>query len=116
LSASILQTTSYLEAWANSLESAERCRATIDELFAELNHIRLSVTTEEWRSFVGTTFREHRLHQLLLEEPFTRRAFYKPRGYAGDAATLDYVYASEDIACLSDVKQLSPLGRLLYFD
>ena len=116
MSASILQTTSYLEAWANSLESEERCSATINELFAELNHIRLSVTTEEWRNFVGTTFREHRLHRLLLEEPFTRRAFNKPRGYAGDAATLDYIYAPEDLPSLPDIKQLSPLGRRLYFD
>ncbi len=37
--------------------------------------------------------REHTLHQVLLEDPYTARAFHKPRGYAGDAVMLDYLYS-----------------------
>lgn len=36
--------------------------------------------------------RSHRLHALVHQDPFTRRAAEKPRGYAGDAVMLDYIY------------------------
>lgn len=31
-----------------------------------------------------------------MQDPYTARAFLKPRGYAGDAVMLDYVYGSGD--------------------
>ncbi len=36
--------------------------------------------------------RAHQLHRLLLEDPYTARAFHKPRGYAGDAQLIDLIY------------------------
>ena len=45
------------------------------------------------QALVIQTCREHRLHELLLEDPYTARAFQKPRGYAGDAVMLDYMYS-----------------------
>lgn len=38
------------------------------------------------------TCQKHPLHGRVLQDPFTRRAFEKPRGYAGDAVMLDYIY------------------------
>lgn len=38
------------------------------------------------------TCRSHSLYKLLLQDPYTRRASEKPRGYAGDAVMMDYVY------------------------
>jgi hypothetical protein len=38
------------------------------------------------------TARDHEVFKLLQQDPNTRRAFDKPRGYAGDAVMLDYVY------------------------
>lgn len=39
--------------------------------------------------------RAHPLHAVLLEDPHTFRAFYKPRGYAGDAELIDFYYLRE---------------------
>ena len=37
--------------------------------------------------------RLHPLHALVQQDPFTARAASKPRGYAGDAVMMDYIYA-----------------------
>ena len=50
---------------------------------------------------------EHPLHRLVLECPFTRRAFEKPRGYAGDAVMLDYIYRPT-------IESLSDAGRQIF--
>jgi extracellular factor (EF) 3-hydroxypalmitic acid methyl ester biosynthesis protein len=36
--------------------------------------------------------RSHPLAEIILLDPYSRRAFEKPRGYAGDAVMLDYIY------------------------
>lgn len=38
--------------------------------------------------------RQHPLHTLLQQDPFTHRAAGKPRGYAGDAVMMDHIYTS----------------------
>jgi len=38
------------------------------------------------------TLRRHPLHAALLEDPYVARGFEKPRGYAGDAPLIDFVY------------------------
>ena len=37
--------------------------------------------------------REHELFAIAHQDPYSHRAFNKPRGYAGDAVMMDYVYA-----------------------
>ena len=37
--------------------------------------------------------RRHELFELCQQDPYTARAYHKPRGYAGDAVMLDYVYS-----------------------
>jgi extracellular factor (EF) 3-hydroxypalmitic acid methyl ester biosynthesis protein len=39
-----------------------------------------------------TALRQHPLHALLLQDPFTARCVSKPRGYAGDAGLIDIIY------------------------
>lgn len=39
--------------------------------------------------------RSHELHALVQQDPYTWRAFNKPRGYPGDAVMLDHVYRGE---------------------
>jgi 2-polyprenyl-3-methyl-5-hydroxy-6-metoxy-1,4-benzoquinol methylase len=49
------------------------------------------------------------LHRSLLEDPFTERAFRKPRGYAGDAVMMDHIYGHASI--LAEVQTATPVGR-----
>ena len=43
-------------------------------------------------SVAKPVLRDHMLHRVLLEDPYTARAFGKPRGYAGDAVLIDMIY------------------------
>lgn len=54
------------------------------------------------------TCQSHPLHKVALEDPFTERAFSKPRGYAGDAVMLDYIYRPGKMV-------LSELGAAINF-
>ena len=64
----------------------------IERLFLGLRHIRLEASAEEWRQFTEYVALQHPLKDLLHQDPFTRRSFEKPRGYAGDAELLDFIY------------------------
>jgi hypothetical protein len=81
-------------------EAMGRLRSTLSEL-------RATLSPDEWAS-VGEHGRRHALHGLLLESPFTRRAFEKPRGYAGDAGLMDLIYG------MPPAGDLSPIGGMLY--
>ncbi len=67
----------------------------LDELFNALRERKLAAQPAEWAQFV-THCRSHRLLSLLHRDPFTHRAFSKPRGYAGDAVMMDYIYGREE--------------------
>ena len=72
-----------------------RVGAAIDRLFRGLREIRFASTPDEWKHLVRVG-REHPLRQLVHQDPFTSRAFFKPRGYAGDAVMMDYIYGREE--------------------
>jgi hypothetical protein len=80
----------------------------MDTLRASLRSARARLAPPEWSAF-GEQVRRHPLHGLLLESPFTRRAFTKPRGYAGDAVLMDLIYGAPPAG-----RDLSPLGGMLY--
>jgi len=63
----------------------------LDDLCNTLNGWRLELGEDAWNE-VGRWCRSHRLFELVQQDPYTRRAFTKPRGYAGDAVMLDYIY------------------------
>jgi hypothetical protein len=80
----------------------------MDELRAALRTTRASLDATGWKAFCADA-RRHPVHQLLLESPFSRRAYDKPRGYAGDAVLMDLIYGSRTAGA-----DLSPLGGMLY--
>lgn len=67
---------------------------TILELYAVLHLRRAQATAEQWSHCIELV-RKHPIQKVMHEDAFTRRAFDKPRGYAGDAALLDHMYATE---------------------
>lgn len=64
----------------------------VSELCDDLRRRRAAMTPDVWANSVVGCCREHPIQSLLLEDPYTARAYNKPRGYAGDAVMLDYVY------------------------
>ncbi len=77
------------DATGSNVESA------VDQLFRGLRAIRHSSSKDEWQEMIKRG-RAHPLRQLVHEDPFTSRAFHKPRGYAGDAVMMDYIYGREE--------------------
>ena len=55
---------------------------------------------------------DHPLRDLLHQDPFTYRAFSKPRGYAGDAVMMDYIYGLGEAR--QAARQATPLGRAIF--
>jgi extracellular factor (EF) 3-hydroxypalmitic acid methyl ester biosynthesis protein len=82
-------------------------RHAMDALRASLHEVRSQLPPANWQA-IGAAARRHPLHTMLLESPFTRRAYDKPRGYAGDAVLMDLIYG------LAPAGNLSPLGGMLY--
>jgi SAM-dependent methyltransferase len=80
------------------LDQAERLLLTGDAVAAVnrlcngLRDLRAEVAPEMWSGVVRPACRSHAVWALLNEDPHTARAFEKPRGYAGDAVLLDFLY------------------------
>lgn len=65
------------------------------DLGAGLNERLQDSSEPEWNGFVKLCM-AHPIRELLHQDPFTRRAYEKPRGYAGDAELLDFIYHVDD--------------------
>lgn len=81
----------------------------LDELFDDLL-ARRDEEPEIWRQYARACL-EHPLRHLLHQDPFTYRAFSKPRGYAGDAVMMDYIYGLGEGA--EAARACTPLGRAI---
>ncbi len=91
-------------------EHREVVHRALDELFLGLRARRLNSAPEEWRDCIQMC-RRHPLLKLLHQDPFTYRAFSKPRGYAGDAKMMDYIYGREEGYPLPEADRL---GQLIF--
>jgi extracellular factor (EF) 3-hydroxypalmitic acid methyl ester biosynthesis protein len=75
----------------------------METLLVGLTSVRKSVPSGEWRTLAERQVRRHSVFATVHQAPFTRRAFDKPRGYPGDAVTLDYIYGLERPASAPDL-------------
>jgi len=67
--------------------------ASLDHLRAGLHRARAAAASPEvWRAEVDRHVRVHPVLSVSHENPFVHRCFTKPRGYAGDAVMLDFIY------------------------
>lgn len=82
----------------------------LHELFLGLRARRLNSAPEEWQECIQIA-RRHPLLKVVHQDPFTYRAFSKPRGYAGDALMMDYIYGREEGYPLPAAERL---GQLIF--
>ncbi len=90
------------------LRNSTEIEPVLRQLHNWLNDLRANLDASEWAG-LKREFSSHAIRELLHESPFSRRAFEKPRGYAGDAVMLDYIYQGQDVP-----STLSAFGRRLF--
>lgn len=85
--------------------------SVMDQLIAAIADMRASSGVDGWKTAVDK-IRRHPITSLLHEDPFTHRGFHKPRGYAGDAPMLDFVYLNQSRCTLTE--GVSALGAKIF--
>jgi len=83
----------------------------MDELVAYLGKLKNTVSDEHWQRIVELCA-THDLRELVHQDPFTRHAYEKPRGYPGDAELLDYIYGPDERWTLPS--GTSTLGKAIF--
>ncbi len=109
LSLPVLQQTPALDVIYKQFQEG-RIALALDELFEDLRGYR-EEERDSWPAFCRACL-QHDVRTLLHQDPFTYRAFSKPRGYAGDAVMMDYIYGlgeARQAACAA-----TPLGRAIF--
>jgi hypothetical protein len=81
----------------------------MDRLLDGLAELRRDLAHDEWQRVVKHECRSHPVREQLQHAPVTRRSVARPRGYPGDAETLDLVYG-----CGIITEPMSALGAALY--
>ena len=81
--------------------------ASMVALHQGLDFLRRKWDREEWHLFCLESTRAHPLRELLHQCPYSRHSFERPRGYAGDAELIDYVYAERATG-------VSRMGKAIY--
>src|SRR5215472_1831923 len=89
---------------------AGRVAGPMAELIDDLGERRRN-DPQSWPAYARSCLK-HPVCELLYEDPFTHRAFAKPRGYAGDAVMMDYIYGLGE--ALQAANDSTPLGRAIF--
>ena len=78
--------------WAQLFESGDIPNA-MGVAAIGLHQMKSRLSSDEWSAVIAGP-EAGALRKIAHECPYTRRGFLKPRGYAGDAILLDYIYGS----------------------
>jgi SAM-dependent methyltransferase len=95
-----------------ALEGEQHVYEGMDRLYHGLAELRRRSEPEAWEAFCRVQCIGHPVRFLIHQDPLTERAFFKPRGYAGDAVLLDMFYGEEGVRPY--VEEATPLGREIY--
>ena len=87
-----------------------RIEGALDELFEDLRE-RREEKSQDWPAYTRACL-NHPVCRLLHQDPFTYRAFAKPRGYAGDAVMMDYIYGLGEAG--QAARNATPLDRSIF--
>jgi hypothetical protein len=82
----------------------------IGPLVPWLHKLKRSLAETEWNLFKQAC-PYHPVAALVHQDPFTRWSYRKPRGYAGDARLLDFIYGQDVEA---DLAAATSAGREIY--
>src|ERR1041385_8765605 len=82
----------------------------MEDLFEDLS-LRREEEPQTWPHIARSCLR-HPLRHLLHQDPFTYHAFAKPRGYAGDAVMMDYIYGLGEAD--GAMRDATPMGRSIF--
>ncbi len=83
----------------------------ISSLESGLSEIRKHVSSDEWGKVCQLCV-AHSVSKFVYQDPLTRWAYEKPRGYAGDAVLMDFIYRWPSIE--PEIAAASELGRAVY--
>jgi len=85
-------------------------REGMNLLIDSLYDLYTSTSTKEWQRLLRTTLFDHPIYELLMEDPLVSRSLNRPRGYAGDAATIDLIYFPNE----ANLESVSKIGKKLF--
>jgi hypothetical protein len=80
-------------------------------MLTPLDSARRKIAAEAWKNEIIPLCRNHLAYKFGQECPFSSHSTCKPRGYAGDALLVDFLYRSATID--SAIQASTPFGRSL---
>jgi extracellular factor (EF) 3-hydroxypalmitic acid methyl ester biosynthesis protein len=93
------------------IDETDDVASAMTDLMSGLWWLKSSLTPDAWQS-VAKQCVAHPVAEVIHEDPFSSRSFRKPRGYAGDAVLIDYIYTR---SCrTSDDETVSEMGEKVF--
>jgi len=111
MNAATLEGRALLDQVAHELEGP-RVDEAMDHLVHGLRSLRQKVPSLDWEAFCRTECVTHPVRFKVHQDPLTERAFFKPRGYPGDAVLIDLFYGADGVQ--SYVDRATELGQRIY--
>lgn len=90
---------------------ADVAEAPLIQLFTGLHQAKCSTDDAGWNAAIKQCV-GHPLRALIHQDPFARRCFEKPRGYAGDAQLIDFLYSRD--CRTGNPDPVTPLGEKIF--